>query len=121
MRFARHSDRDYPIYCLGFSPGFPFLGNLDPSLSVPRLETPRPRVPAGSVAIGGSQTGVYPTETPGGWRLIGKTPLRLFDVTRTPPVPYEPGNIIRFEPISLEEYSEWVAEQCLPVGVPFEP
>ncbi len=113
---ARHASRDYPIYCLGFSPGFPFLGNLDPALSTPRLETPRPRVPAGSVAIGGSQTGVYPTETPGGWRLIGRTPLTLFDVNRTPPVPYEPGDVIRFEPIPPQEYDEARAAQRMPVS-----
>lgn len=117
---ARHSGRDYPIYCLGFSPGFPFLGGLEPSLHTPRLETPRPRVPAGSVAIGGSQTGVYPTETPGGWRLIGRTPCTLFDVRRTPPVPYEPGDVIRFEPISPQEYHEQLALQRMPVGSTIE-
>lgn len=118
---ARHSGRDYPIYCLGFSPGFPFLGNLDPTLSTPRLETPRPRVPAGSVGIGGSQTGVYPTETPGGWRLIGRTPVSLFDVSRIPPIPYEPGDVIRFEPISPGEYCEHLTRKRLPVGTAIEP
>lgn len=112
----RHAGRDYPIYCLGFSPGFAFLGDLDPSLSTPRLETPRQRVPAGSVAIGGGQTGVYPTETPGGWRLIGRTAVTLFDVSRIPPVPYEPGDVIRFVPISPAEYHEQRASQLMPVG-----
>lgn len=114
---SQHAGRDYPIYCLGFSPGFPFLGDLDPSLITPRLETPRARVPAGSVAIGGSQTGVYPTETPGGWWLIGRTPLTLFDVNRTPPVPYAPGDVIRFEPISSQEYHEQFTLKRMPVGI----
>lgn len=114
---ARHSGRDYPIYCLGFSPGFPFLGNLDPSLNTPRLETPRPRVPAGAVGIGGSQTGIYPTVTPGGWRLIGRTPVTLFDVGQIPPVPYEPGDVIRFESISHEEYARVCSQKLMPVGV----
>ena len=91
-----HIGRDYPIFCLGFSPGFPLLGGVPGSLHTPRLETPRPRVPAGSVGIGGAQTGVYPTDTPGGWRLIGRTPLVLFDVKHDPPVPYRAGDLIRF-------------------------
>jgi KipI family sensor histidine kinase inhibitor len=106
----RHANRDYPIFCLGFSPGFPFLGGLDESLHTPRLETPRSRVPAGSVAIGGSQTGVYPTETPGGWRIIGRTPLTLFDITQIPPVVYRPGDVMRFVPIDAEEYAKRKAE-----------
>lgn len=114
---AQHSSRDYPIYCLGFSPGFPFLGNLAPSLNTPRLQTPRPRVPAGAVGIGGSQTGIYPTVTAGGWRLIGRAPIRLFDVQQTPPVPYEPGDVIRFEPISHEEYAQLYSRKLMAVGV----
>lgn len=113
---ALHADRDYPIYCLGFSPGFPYLGGLDPRLHTPRLDRPRPRVPRGSVAIGGSQTGIYPTETPGGWHLIGRTPLTLFDVRTHPPIPYAPGDVIRFLPIGRHE-----AEQLrgrMPVGEP---
>jgi KipI family sensor histidine kinase inhibitor len=114
----RHTARDYPIFCLGFSPGFPFLGDIDPLLVTPRLETPRARVPAGSVAIGGGQTGVYPTSTPGGWRLIGRTPLILFDVRRNPPVPYRPGDVIRFRPIDREEYERLLAAPTLPQGEP---
>jgi KipI family sensor histidine kinase inhibitor len=100
----RHASVAYRIYCLGFSPGFPFLGGLPDSLSTPRLPTPRVRVPAGSVGIGGRQTGVYPTATPGGWRIIGRTPLVLFDPARTPPVDYRPGDRLRFEPISHEDF-----------------
>ncbi|GAC1445711.1 MAG: 5-oxoprolinase subunit PxpB [Chloroflexota bacterium] len=110
----RHAGRDYPIYGLGFSPGFPFLGGLDESLHTPRLETPRPRVPAGSVAIGGEQTGVYPTSTPGGWRLIGRTPLILFDVGQSLPVPYQPGDLLHFEPIDAEEYERLKADPHMP-------
>jgi KipI family sensor histidine kinase inhibitor len=101
---ALHAGVDYPIYCLGFTPGFAFLGDLDPTLHTPRLDSPRPRVPAGSVAIGGEQTGVYPVATPGGWRIIGRCPLRLFDPLADPPVPYLPGDHIRFQPVSKTEF-----------------
>ncbi|HAM70873.1 MAG TPA: allophanate hydrolase [Verrucomicrobiales bacterium] len=82
MVVALHSGRVYKVYVLGFSPGFPYLGDLDPRLQTPRLATPRTRVPAGSVAIGGEHTGIYPTETAGGWNLIGRTPRVLFDPGR---------------------------------------
>lgn len=113
-----HSGRDYPIFCLGFSPGFPLLGGLDEALHTPRLETPRARVPAGSVAIGGSQTGVYPTSTPGGWRLIGRTPLVLFDLNVEPPVPYRAQDVVRFEAISGPEYEELRAQRRMPESEP---
>lgn len=77
---ARHAAPIYKVYALGFSPGFPYLGDLDPRLHIPRLATPRLRVPAGSVAIGGEHTGIYPIESPGGWNLIGSTPVKLFDL-----------------------------------------
>ncbi|MCU0292241.1 MAG: 5-oxoprolinase subunit PxpB [Thermoanaerobaculaceae bacterium] len=95
----RHSGTDYLVHFLGFSPGFPYLGGLPPELGTPRLDTPRPRVPAGSVAIGGAQTGVYPHATPGGWRLIGRTPLRLFDGHRRPPAWLELGDHVHFVPV----------------------
>lgn len=101
-----HAHRDYTIYCLGFSPGFPMLGELPPDLHTPRLDTPRTRVPAGSVAIGGRQTGIYPSATPGGWRLIGRTPVPLFDPAARPPVPYQPGDCLRFEPIDEALYTK---------------
>lgn len=100
----RHSGTDYPVYMLGFTAGFAYLGGLPDSLHTPRLATPRTRVPKGSVAIGGAQTGAYPEETPGGWRLIGRTPVPLFDPLRDPPTPCSPGDRVRFVPVSEEEY-----------------
>lgn len=99
-----HSAPDYLVYFLGFTPGFPYLGGLDPRLRVPRLPRPRPRVPAGSVAIGGEQTGIYPVESPGGWRVIGRTPVPLYRPGPPPSVLLEPGCYVRFVPISAEEY-----------------
>jgi 5-oxoprolinase (ATP-hydrolysing) subunit B len=96
-----HSGADYLVYFLGFSPGFPYLGGLPPGLATPRLPAPRKRVPAGSVAIGGIQTGVYPAESPGGWRIIGRTPLRLFDLAKDPPALLRAGDHVRFVPQEL--------------------
>lgn len=95
----RHSGAGYLVHFLGFSPGFPYLGGLPSELATPRLPAPRPRVPAGSVAIGGAQTGIYPQATPGGWRLIGRTPMRLFDAHRRPPAWLELGDRVRFVPV----------------------
>lgn len=99
-----HSAGVYRIHAIGFAPGFCYLGGLDPRLHTPRLETPRVRVEAGSVGIAGSQTGVYPLASPGGWRLIGRTPLRLFAPERARPVPYQPGDSLRFRPVTVEAY-----------------
>jgi inhibitor of KinA len=93
-----HASASYLVYFLGFSPGFPYLGGLPPKLAIPRLPAPRKRVPAGSVAIGGNQTGVYPMESPGGWRIIGRTPVRLFDLEATPPALLRAGDTVRFVP-----------------------
>jgi KipI family sensor histidine kinase inhibitor len=101
----RHAADLYRVYCLGFSPGFPYLGGLNPALATPRLKEPRTKVPAGSVAIGGNQTGVYPEASPGGWQLIGQTPFRLFDAERQPPALLEPGDSIRFVPIDEAQYA----------------
>ena len=93
---ARFCAPEYQVAMLGFAPGFPYLLGLDPGLAVPRLDTPRTRVPAGSVAIGGAQAGIYPREGPGGWRLVGRTPLGLFDPDRDPPALLAPGDGVRF-------------------------
>lgn len=105
-----HSLQDYHIYMLGFAPGFPFLGGLPEALHTPRLATPRLRVPAGSVAIANDQTGIYPVESPGGWRIIGRTPLRLFNPRRKAPVMYRPGDRIRFAPINAKTFTQIQAE-----------
>jgi len=91
-----HSEKTYTVYMMGFTPGFPYMGKLDDAIATPRLETPRPHVPAGTVAIAGSQTGIYPIDSPGGWRLIGRTSLRLFDPESDPPFLFSPGDQIRF-------------------------
>jgi KipI family sensor histidine kinase inhibitor len=99
-----HTAPVYRVYMLGFTPGFLFLGGLDPRLHAPRLPEPRKRVPPGSVGIAGAQTGAYALASPGGWRLIGRTPVKLFDPSRDPPVAARPGMGVRFVRISLQEY-----------------
>lgn len=101
---ARHCAAAYTVAMIGFAPGFPYLLGLDPGLALPRRSTPRSRVPAGSVAIGGSQTGIYPGESPGGWRLLGRTPLRLFDPLRDPPCLLVPGERVRFRAIDAQTF-----------------
>jgi KipI family sensor histidine kinase inhibitor len=93
---ARHAAAEYTVAMLGFAPGFPYLAGLDAALAMPRLSTPRTRVEAGSVAIGGAQAGIYPRAGPGGWRIIGRTPLLLFDAARDPPSLLGPGDRVRF-------------------------
>ena len=100
-----HTSMEYPVYMLGFTPGFPYLGGMDERIACPRLEVPRTSIPAGSVGIAGSQTGVYPSETPGGWRIIGRTPLKLYDLKSEKPILLEPGMRIRFKRIREEEAS----------------
>lgn len=99
-----HSSADYLIYMLGFLPGFPYLGGMDKRIEAPRLETPRTVIPAGSVGIGGKQTGIYPLASPGGWRLIGRTPVKIYDPERSEPTLYKAGDYIRFFPITAEEF-----------------
>jgi inhibitor of KinA len=97
---ARHAARTYRVYMLGFVPGFSFMGRVDSSIAAPRHRVPRERVPAGSVGIAGEQTGVYPISTPGGWPLIGRTDVAMFDAMRTPPTLLSPGDLVRFVPAS---------------------
>ncbi|AOE50587.1 5-oxoprolinase subunit PxpB [Kangiella sediminilitoris] len=102
-----HCSSEYPVFMLGFLPGFLYLGELDERLHCPRRSEPRPRIEAGSVAIGGTQTGVYPINSPGGWHIIGKTPIKMFDVAKEPPAIASPLDTISFEPISLEEFERY--------------
>jgi KipI family sensor histidine kinase inhibitor len=105
---ALHHSAEYTVEFIGFAPGFPYLSGLPEALHIPRRETPRERVPAGSVAMAGFQTGIYPLSTPGGWHLIGRTPILLFDPARDPPAYFEPGDHVRFfeiEPSEFERYA----------------
>ncbi|MBW2596542.1 MAG: 5-oxoprolinase subunit PxpB [Deltaproteobacteria bacterium] len=99
-----HSEPEYQIFMIGFTPGFPYLGGLPKELHTPRKKTPRAQVLAGSVGIANEQTGIYPVTSPGGWQLIGRTPVKLFDLERPNPFLYQAGDRIKFNPISLEEY-----------------
>ena len=95
-----HAGREYLVYCVGFAPGFTYCGALSDQLAVPRLASPRLRVSAGSIGIAGRQTGIYAVESPGGWNLIGRTALRLFDPATDPPARFKPGDRLRFIPTS---------------------
>ena len=101
-----HTSRSYLAYMLGFKPGFPYLGVLDPKLAAPRLDAPRLKVPAGSVGVAGRQTGIYPVTSPGGWRILGRTPLRIFDPARQAPFLIMPGDEVRFELIGRERFEQ---------------
>lgn len=107
---ALHAGATYRVAFLGFSPGFAYLLGLPPALATPRLPAPRPRVPAGSVAIAGGQAGLYPRATPGGWRLVGRTPLRLFDPVREEPSALRPGDAVRFRPVAHDELEDLAKE-----------
>ena len=106
----RHAEGEYAVAFLGFAPGWAYLSGLDPALHAPRLPTPRPRVPAGSVAIGGPYTGVYPSATPGGWRLIGRAAVRLFDEEAEPPALFAPGDLVRFAAVAPGRFAAMEAE-----------
>jgi inhibitor of KinA len=101
---AIHSSRPYLVYMLGFTPGFAYLGGMSPRIATPRLEKPRTKIPRGSVGIANKQTGIYPIESPGGWRLIGRTPLKPFSPESARPFLFAPGDCLQFEPISAEEF-----------------
>jgi len=96
---ARHHGREYQVFMLGFMPGFAYLGTVDDRIAAPRLDTPRATVPAGSVAIAGRQGGIYPSDTPGGWRILGRTPVTVFDIQREDPFLFAPGDIVQFVPM----------------------
>ena len=102
-----HSGGDYLVHAIGFTPGFPYLGGLPEALRIPRRDSPRARVPAGSVAIGGSQTGVYPVASPGGWHIIGRTPVHLFRPHLEPAALLKPGDRVRFKPMSPGDFELW--------------
>ena len=102
----RHASAAYRVSCVGFTPGFPYLSGLPSELATPRRDSPRKRIPPGSVGIGGTQTGIYPSISPGGWNIIGRTPLRLFDVQREPPALFHAGDRVRFRRISREEFEK---------------
>lgn len=99
-----HSEREYRVYMIGFIAGFPYLGEVPDKIATPRLETPRLKVPAGSVGIAEKQTGIYPCEAPGGWRIIGRTPLKLFEPLLQPPALLKPRDTVKFKPISEKEF-----------------
>lgn len=99
-----HSEREYRVYMIGFVAGFPYLGEVADEIATPRLETPRLKVSAGSVGIAEKQTGIYPCEAPGGWQIIGRTPISLFDPWQQPPTPLNSGDTVKFKPISEAEY-----------------
>lgn len=101
-----HAGATYLVYMLGFTPGFPYLGGMSPRIATPRLETPRPRVDAGSIGIGGEQTGIYPVESPGGFLLLARTPVRLFDPAAASPFLLAAGDHLRFDPITPEEFAD---------------
>ncbi len=102
---GRHAAAEYTVASIGFMPGFAYLDGLDPLLATPRLASPRTCVPAGSVGIAACQSGIYPLQSPGGWNLVGRTPVRVFDPRREPAVPYRPGDRIRFVPIDGDEFA----------------
>ncbi|MBQ6075961.1 MAG: 5-oxoprolinase subunit PxpB [Lachnospiraceae bacterium] len=99
-----HSSAEYLIYMLGFTPGFTYLGGMSEKIATPRLKQPRVKIPAGSVGIAGTQTGVYPIDSPGGWQLIGRTPVKMYDPDRETPILPEAGQYIKFYPVTQEEY-----------------
>jgi inhibitor of KinA len=100
-----HSSVEYLIYMIGFTPGFPYLGGMPKEIATPRLQKPRALIPAGSVGIAAGQTGIYPVESPGGWQLLGRTPLKIFDCNREPPFLLAAGNYLKFVPVTEEEYA----------------
>lgn len=104
---ALHCGTIYRVYLVGFVPGFPYMARVDPRLALPRRASPRPKVPAGSVALAAGQTGIYPMETPGGWHLIGRTPVKPYDPARAEPFLLRAGDQVRFHSIAASEFERW--------------
>ena len=104
---ALHSSGDFQVSFIGFTPGFPYISGMDEKLATPRLQNPRKRVPAGSIGIAGNQTGIYPSSTPGGWNLIGRTPLHIFDIQHPEKALLKMGDRITFKPITESEFERW--------------
>jgi inhibitor of KinA len=102
-----HTGTIYQVYMIGFTPGFPYMGELPERLATPRRETPRTAIPEGSVAIAQRQTGIYPVESPGGWHILGRTPMKLFNPLQIPPTLLEMGDLVRFFPIKKREFKQW--------------
>jgi len=105
-----HSKPEYLLYMLGFTPGFPYLGGMDERIATPRLTSPREKIPAGSVGIAGKQTGVYPMDTPGGWQIIGRTPLPLYNPHATQPILLDAGMHVKFIPVTEKEYNDILSQ-----------
>ena len=105
-----HTSTEYLIYMLGFTPGFTYLGGMSDKIATPRLQQPRVKIPAGSVGIAGKQTGVYPIDSPGGWQLIGRTPVKMYDPDREVPILPQAGQYIKFKAVSQAEYDK-IAEE----------
>lgn len=101
-----HSERDYLVYLIGFTAGFPYLGGMDSRIATPRLTLPRQEIPAGSVGIAGEQTGIYPLATPGGWQIIGQTPVKLYDPDQNEPILFQAGDYLRFIPVNLTSFEK---------------
>jgi len=106
---AIHASKLYHVFMIGFLPGFPYMGSVDARIGMPRIATPRTLVPTGSVGIAGEQTGIYPLDSPGGWNIIGKTPLKIFDLCASSPVLIQPGDQVRFIPITKEQFESFDA------------
>jgi inhibitor of KinA len=101
-----HTNTVYRVYMIGFLPGFPYMGKVDGRMATPRRSSPRTSIPAGSVGIAGEQTGIYPLSSPGGWNIIGRTPIRLFDKDRPEPVLLQPGDAVQFYSITEDEFND---------------
>lgn len=107
--------RTYNVYMLGFLPGFPYMAKVDEQIAAPRLSSPRKLIEAGSVGIAGEQTGIYPLNSPGGWNIIGRTPLKLVDVESSTPIFFQPGDSVRFYSITLEDFFAFDQSQVKPI------